>query len=268
MLTQPQLQRCLRAAVSSARQAGTLLLKHAGAPRTVETKRSVIDLVTDIDRAAEQLIHRTLQRAHPDFGFLGEERGNRRPDTATRWIVDPIDGTMNFVHGVPLFGISIGLQHQGRIVLGVIHDPSRRELYTAIAGGGAFVNGRRLRVARTKRLAQSLLSTGFSSTFRKNPQPYLNWFRALESRSHAVRRIGTTVLSLAYVAAGRLEGFYERDLWPWDVAAGLLMVQEAGGRVSDLAGRPPVVGSGQLQMVATNGRIHQELLTTLRRFGA
>ena len=264
-MSRPPLRRYAQAAARVAVAAGTLLARHAGKARKVETKRSAIDLVTEIDRAAEQLIHRRLHRAFPEIGFLGEEQGKRREDAPARWIVDPIDGTNNFVHGFPFFGVSIGLAHRGMMLVGVIYDPMRRELFTAIKGGGATLNGRRIHVSPTRRLAHSLLSTGFSSTFLTHDQPYLGWFQRLQRCSHGVRRLGSTVLSLAAVAAGRLEGFYERDLWPWDIAAGMLLVDEAGGRVTNLAGHAPSLDQGQL--VATNGSIHRELLRVLGRAG-
>jgi myo-inositol-1(or 4)-monophosphatase len=201
-------------------------------------------------------------RAFPDHGFYGEEHASLRQQARYQWYVDPIDGTTNFVHGLPLFGISIGLVDRKRIVVGVIYDPMRDELFTAVKGHGAHLNGRRLHVSSTRDIAHSLLSTGFPSEFRRQPQPYLRWFLMLESRSRAVRRIGSTALSLAYIAAGRLEGFYEQRLWPWDIAAGILLVEEAGGCTTNLNGRPPVLEEGQL--LATNGRIHQALLRLLK----
>jgi myo-inositol-1(or 4)-monophosphatase len=285
-----------RAAVA----AGSFLARHIGRPRRVETKRSAIDLVTEIDRASERLIHNILHRAYPECGFLGEEHGERRAQAPHRWIVDPLDGTNNFVHGFPMFGVSIGLECRGTIpppglgcrrqpispahagfpggwgdrplgpkpgggtiLVGVIYDPMRRELFVAMRGCGSRLNGKRISVSPTRRLSHSLLSTGFSSNFLEHEQPYLGWFTALQRRSHGVRRIGSTVLSLAAVAAGRLEGFYERDLWPWDMAAGILLVQEAGGRVSNLEGRAVVLNEGRL--VASNSHIHRELLRVLRR---
>lgn len=250
-----------RAAVS----AGILLAKHVGRPRTVATKRSAIDLVTEMDRASERLIQRALRRVAPSFGFLGEERGPSRPDAESRWIVDPLDGTNNFVHGLPIFGVSIGLEHRGTMVAGVIYDPMRKELFTAVKGGGAFLNGRRIRVSPMRQLSRSLLATGFSSTFLTQDEPYTSWFKTLQRSSHGVRRIGSSVYCLAAVAAGRMEGFYERDLWPWDMAAGLLLVQEAGGRVTDLAGGPVVLDRGEL--VASNRHIHRNLLHTLAASG-
>ena len=257
------LQQCVNAASRAAVEAGSLLAKHVGRPKTVNTKRSAIDLVTEIDRASERLIHARLHRAFPEFGFLGEEQGERRQDSIGRWIVDPLDGTNNFVHGFPIFGVSIGLEHRGVLVAGVIYDPMRRELFTAIQRGGAYLNGRRIRVSSTNRLAESLLSTGFSSQFLTQDQPYLDWFRRAQRHSHGVRRLGSTVISLAAVASGRLEGFYEQDLWPWDIAAGMVIVQEAGGRLTRCDGKPVVLTAGQL--VATNRHIHRELLRLLHR---
>ena len=258
----PSLAHCARTAARAAREAGTLIAKFAGRPSSVTTKRSANDLVTEIDRASERLIHRRLHRAFPTFGFVGEEHGRRRQTAPSRWIVDPVDGTINFVHGMPFFGVSIGLEHQGSLVVGVIYDPLRRHLFVGTRGGGAWLNGKRLRASRNRTLGDSLLSTGFSSKFRRQPQPYLRWFQALEARSHAVRRLGSTALCLAYVAAGWLDGFYERDLWPWDIAAGLLLVEEAGGRVSDFKGKPVALTRGRV--VASNGLIHDEMLRVLR----
>jgi myo-inositol-1(or 4)-monophosphatase len=148
------------------------------------------------------------------------------------------------------------------MVAGVIYDPMRRELFVATKGGGATLNGRRIRVSRTRRLSLSLLSTGFSSNFLTQPQPYLKWFEEFQHRSHGVRRIGSTVYCLSAIAAGRLDGFYEQDLWPWDIAAGILLVEEAGGRVSNFAGTAPQLTGGRL--VASNGRIHADMLSVLQ----
>ncbi len=255
------LQTCLDVATRAAHRAGRLLAAHRGRPRTVGTKSSEIDLVTEVDRASERLLYQAIARRFPDHGFQGEEGGRSHPTAPYRWIVDPLDGTTNFVHGVPVFGISIALAHHEDIVLGIIHDPSQRETFTAIKGRGAWVNGRRIHVSRTRTLAKSLLSTGFSAKFRTNPQPYLEWFWAFQSRCHAVRRMGSTALSLAYVACGWQDGFYEEDLKSWDIAAGLLLVKEAGGRVSDFHGRPVRLEDGRL--VASNGSLHRQMLALL-----
>ena len=255
------LTRCLDVAVRASRQAGKLLATHVGRPKTVQTKLSEIDLVTEIDRGSERLLHQVIQRHFPDHGFQGEERTRAHPESPFQWIVDPLDGTMNFVHGVPTFAVSIGLWHRHQPLVGVIHDPTRDETFTAIRGRGAWLNGRRMRVSPARQLATSLLSTGFSSKFRQDPKPYLRWFTAFQSRCHGVRRMGSTAISLAYVACGRQEGFYEQDLWPWDIAAGLLLVREAGGRVSDFHGRPVRLEQGEV--LATNGLIHRQMLHLL-----
>jgi myo-inositol-1(or 4)-monophosphatase len=168
----------------------------------VDTKRSEIDLVTEVDRASERLLRQAIQRHFPTHGFLGEEHARTRPDAPFQWIVDPLDGTLNFVHGVPVFAISIALAYHHELLIGVVHDPTQRETFTAIRRTGAWLNSRRIRVSRTRHLSQSLLSTGFSSTFRTNPLPYLRWFAAFQSRCHAVRRMGCTSLSLASTMPG------------------------------------------------------------------
>jgi len=261
-MTTSSLLTCLAVATRAAHEAGVLLASRAGRPRRVQTKRSAIDLVTEVDRAAERLIHRAVTRRFPEHGFMGEERTRANPDAPLQWIVDPIDGTTNFVHGVPVFAVSIALTLRGRPLVGVIYDPMRRETFTAVKGRGTRLNGRLVRVSSTRRLAGSLLSTGFSARFREHPATYLRWFAAFQLRCHAVRRIGCTTLSLAYVACGREEGFFERDLWPWDIAAGVLLVQEAHGRISDLDGSPARLDSGRL--LASNGRIHREMIAVLR----
>ncbi len=255
------LETCLDVATRAAHRAGRLQTAYRGRPRTVSTKRSDIDLVTEIDQASERIIRQAITRRFPDHGFQGEEGGSIHSEAPYRWIVDPLDGTTNFVHGVPAFGVSIALAHRQDIVVGIIHDPSQRETFTAIKGRGAWVNGRRIHVSRTRTIAKSLLSTGFSVKFRTNPKPYLQWFWAFQSRCHAVRRMGSTALSLAYVACGRQDGFYEQELMSWDIAAGLLLVEEAGGRVSDFHGRRAQLEEGRI--VASNGFLHRQMLALL-----
>ena len=260
-MSTPALSRHLDVATRIAHQVGAFQVRHLGRPASVRTKRSSIDLVTEIDRESERRIYRALARQFPDHGFYGEEATRAGLDAPFRWVVDPLDGTMNFVHGVPTFAVSIALVHQGSVLAGLIYDPTRRETFTARHGAGARLNGRRIRVSRTRRLAESLLSTGFASDFRRNPRPYLHWFKAFQSRCHGVRRIGCTTLSLAYVACGRQDGFYEQHLWPWDIAAGLLLVEEAGGRVTDFRGHPVQLTVGQV--AASNGPIHERMLALL-----
>ena len=265
MGTSAMWRECLATARAAARAAGVLMRRHAGRPRRVEHKGSFIDLVTEVDRAAERVIYGHIHRRFPDHAFLGEESTAR---TATRqarfrWIVDPIDGTTNFVHGVPVFAVSIGVEERGRLVAGLVYDPMREEEFSAVAGGGAHLNGRRLHVSRARRLQDALLATGFSPRFREDPAPYLARFVDFQCTSHAVRRNGSTAISLAYVAAGRFDGFWESDVHPWDSAAGILLVREAGGRVTDYAGRPATADTPHL--VASNGRLHPLMLRIVNR---
>lgn len=261
VMSNPSLIRYRDAAVEASHRAGRLLAAHMGRPKTVQTKRSDIDLVTEIDRESERLIYEALRRRFPDLGFQGEERIHTNPGAPFRWCVDPVDGTTNFVHGVPTFAISIALLHHGQPVVGVVYDPTRRETFAAVRGRGARLNGRRMQVSRIRRMRQGLLSTGFSENFRHHPRPYLRWFQAFQARCHAVRRMGCTSLSLAYVACGRHDGFYEQDLWPWDIAAGNLLVEEAGGRVTDFRGQAVRLEDGRV--VASNRLIHAEMLACL-----
>jgi myo-inositol-1(or 4)-monophosphatase len=262
-MSTPLLETCVDVASRAAVSAGRLLASRAGRPKDVTTKSSAIDLVTEIDRASEALLHKAILRRFPDHGFQGEERTNTNPDAPYRWIVDPLDGTMNFVHGMPHFAISIGLLHRNVPVAGVIYDPMRQEMFSAWHGGGAQLNGRRIRVSGTNSMGGSLLSTGFSLAFRTVPKRYLNWLIAFERGSHAVRRMGSTAMSLAWLACGRLDGFYERDLWPWDFVGGLVLVKEAGGRTSGFDGGPVRIGAGRSRVVASNGHIHPSMLKVL-----
>lgn len=263
MLSQQTLQEHLRAAARAARAVGPMLSRWAGRPLRVTTKRSAVDLVTEVDRRAERAIYRVLHRAAPAYGFVGEESGRVGRDTECQWYVDPIDGTTNFVHGVPIFCVSIALVHRGEPVLGVIFDPMRDELFTAVRQGGSYLNGRRIRVSRHRRLLDSLLATGFPSEFRRAPRRFLAPFIAFQRTTHAVRRMGSAALMLAYVACGRLDGVWEERIWPWDIAAALLLIREAGGRVTTFRGQPSALTDDHV--VATNGRIHAAALATLRR---
>ena len=250
-------------AETAARRAGALLRAHAGAARAVTTKSSPINLVTEIDRQAEALIEDTIRARFPHHALLGEEGGMRGAGSAThRWIIDPIDGTTNFVHGLPLFSVSIGLEVDGRVQTGVVYDPSRDECFVAERGGGAYLGTRRLAVSGTASLGSSLLATGFPYDVRDTPENNLAEYAAFTRQNRSVRELGSAAITLAWVAAGRLDGYWELVLGPWDVAAGWLLVEEAGGRVTDLTGGPLNLGSPAV--VASNGHIHADMLATLR----
>lgn len=250
-----------RVAVDAARAAGQLLRRELPRTRQVSFKDTPINLVTEMDARAEQLVVDMLLAAFPDDGILAEEGSAREGRSGRRWIIDPLDGTTNYAHGVPFFCVGLGLEEKGRVVLGVVYEPSRDELYVGERGAGASLNDTRLAVSTTGTLGASLLATGFPYDIRETTETNLPQYAAFAVRARAVRRLGSALLDLAYVAAGRLDGYWELHLSPWDVAAGAILVEEAGGRITDLVGKPLDINRPSL--VATNGRIHDEVLAVL-----
>lgn len=226
---------------------------------TQGTKSGPTDLVTQADRESEEAIKGLLLARFPEAGFLGEEGGSQG-GKSLRFIVDPLDGTVNYAHGFPFYGVSLALEVEGVIQAGVVMDTARGETFYALRGEGAYLDGRPIRVTEREGLLGSLLATGFPYDVAKDPENLTYFGRALR-RGLLVRRPGAAALDLAYVAAGRLEGFWEVKLNPWDVAAGWLLVEEAGGRVTDLEGNPYRLGHRYI--VASNGRIHEALLQAL-----
>jgi myo-inositol-1(or 4)-monophosphatase len=240
-----------------AREAGTLLMGYFAEHVTIEYKGDV-DLVTEADRASEKLIVRRLQARWPEHGIVGEEGTRSETEAEYRWYVDPLDGTTNFAHGYPVFCVSIALvRHDGQLEVGVLYDPTRDEMFSAERGQGATLNGKRLQVSKTKALAESLLGTGFPS-HKRHKNPNIHFYHQITLRSHGVRRAGSAALDLANVASGRYDGFWEFNLNPWDTAAGVLIVQEAGGMVTRFDGTPFRLDSREV--LASNALIHQELL--------
>ena len=250
-------------AVEAARAAGLVLLEKAQKGFLVEYKAAV-NLVTDADRAAENCIVSAIRRSFPSHRLLAEEGGAVAPGASPyQWIIDPLDGTTNFAHGFPFYAVSIGLEYAGTCVLGVVLDPVRNELFTAELGTGAFLNGERIRVSETEKFDQALLVTGFAYDIRDNPNNNLDHFTRLSLRAQGVRRTGSAALDLCYVAAGRFDGFWEVKLSPWDMAAGFVILGEAGGLVTSFA-KDTFSIYGQ-ELVATNGRIHDEMLHLLNQ---
>jgi myo-inositol-1(or 4)-monophosphatase len=252
-------------AAEIAREAGARLREFFEAGVKTEYKGDA-DLVTVADRTAEELIRTRLGETFPEHGIYGEEGTRERLESEFRWYVDPLDGTTNFAHGFPQFCISMGLEHRppgtapeedGTLVAGVIYDPMRDELLTAERGRGARLNGRPLSVSPAETLAEALLATGFPSR-KRHSSPNIHFYHEFTLRSHGVRRAGSAALDLAYVAAGRLDAFWEFNLNPWDTAAGILLVTEAGGAVTDFAGQPYRLDSREI--LASNGLIHAELV--------
>jgi len=251
-------------AAQCAEEAGKILVRNLEKPRHIEHKGSLdTNLVTETDKEVEEYIVGELRSRFPDHDILAEESGSRGSGSEYRWIIDPLDGTTNYAHGLPLFCTSIGLERRGELVLGVIYDPMRKELYSAQKGKGAFLNGRQLKVSQTLTLRESLLVTGFPYDIRSNPDHAVEHFKEFLMEARAVRRLGSAAIDFCYVAAGRFDGFWEVSLNPWDMAAGILIVLEAGGTFTDFRGEPTSIYGRS--MLVSNGRIHGQMVDVLAR---
>jgi len=237
----------LNIAVRAARRAGSIINRASldGGGLRVRAKQAR-DFVTEVDDAAEQAIMDVVRRAYPEHGFLAEESGASGEDRETVWIIDPLDGTTNFIHGFPQYCVSIGIQHRGALAHAVVYDPGRNELFTASKGRGAFLNDRRIRVSKCARLEEALVGTGFPFRELGRLELYTRQLTNLMKSCAGVRRAGSAALDFAYVACGRLDAFWEMGLSPWDIAAGALLVQEAGGLVGDLQGEQSYLQSGDV----------------------
>jgi myo-inositol-1(or 4)-monophosphatase len=251
----------LDTAIAASKEAGTILLSFVQSGFRIEHKNP-INLVTEADHAAEQRVIDCIRTRFPTHRFLAEERGRVEPSPSPYlWIIDPLDGTTNFSHGYPVYCVSVGLEYRGRGLLGVVFDPSRDELFTAVEGHGARLNGRPIHVSGTRSLDNSLLVTGFAYDIRESPRNNLDHFVKFALKVQGMRRTGSAALDLCYVAAGRFDGFWEVQLNPWDMAAGAVIVQEAGGRLTNFRGIDLSI-YGQ-ELVASNGHIHQAMLKVL-----
>jgi myo-inositol-1(or 4)-monophosphatase len=248
-------------AKNAAYTAGKLLKENINGIRTI-TMKGEIDLVTEMDMRSEQVIVELLRASFSDHGFLAEEKTTVHSTSGLTWIIDPLDGTTNYAHGYPCFSVSIALEQDNEIVLGVVYDPMRDELFLAERGRGASLNGTPIRVSNVDRLIKSLLSTGFPYDRRESEKNNLNYFQNMLMASQEVRRDGSAALDLCSVACGRFDGFWELKLKPWDVAAGILILHEAGGEVSDLSGGRFGIRDGDI--LASNGKIHGQMIEILR----
>jgi len=252
----------LNTAITAARNAGKIILRFVDRlDRVTVTLKSRNDWVTEVDRLSEQEIIQVLRKAYPQHGILAEESGAEAGNEFC-WIIDPLDGTGNFVHGFPHFSVSIGLQYKGELVLGVVYDPIRQELFTASKGHGAQLNNHRIRVSETPRLSQALIGTGFPFKNLAYLPEYLSIFAAIFPKASDVRRAGSAALDLAYVAAGRLDGFWEASLKPWDLAAGIVLIREAGGLSSNFDGQMDCLTRGDV--LAGNPKIYKRLLEVIQ----
>lgn len=249
-------------AIEAAHQVGKLLRANFRHSHRFELKSGFRDLVTEFDRRAEEIIVSFIQKNFPEHSILTEEGSVRPTDTAPyQWIIDPIDGTTNFAHGFPFFAISIALYYKDEALVGVVYNPIHDELFVGEAGHGAHLNGRSIRVSHTETLQESLVMTGFPYDERLIPK-HLAWWERFARKTQTLRRLGSSALALSYLAAGRADGYWELDLKPWDMAAAVLIVREAGGRVTDLRGDTLNLYGGEV--LATNGKIHDAMIRILQ----
>jgi myo-inositol-1(or 4)-monophosphatase len=255
----------LATAVEAVLHAGRLQMARFGTDLQIN-KKGAIDLVTEVDLAVERMFRDLVAERFPDHVVMAEElgRGVEPPSDRPCWIFDPLDGTTNYAHGLPIFSSSLALEIDGEVVVGAIYDPCRRELFTATRGGGAYLNGAPMRVSSTSSVIDALLVTGFPYTVHQDRADLVSLFSAFLAEAQAVRRLGSAALDLCYVAAGRFDAFWEQSLKPWDMAAGALMLAEAGGRVTALDGSAFDLRQGQL--MATNRVLHDQLLDVVRRW--
>jgi myo-inositol-1(or 4)-monophosphatase len=254
----------LNVMIKAARKASRTLKRDFGEVEHLQSSlKGPGNFVTAADRRAEEILREELERARPGYDFLGEEGGAREgSDKTHRWIVDPLDGTLNFLHGIPHFAISIGLEREGIIIAGLVYNPATDELFTAERGKGAFLNDQRLRVAARKRLADAVVACALPHPSRGDVELTRSEHNAVQDRVAGLRRLGAAALDLAWVAAGRLDAYWERGLSPWDMAAGIALVREAGGFVTDLDGCEDMIKTGGI--LAANEDIHRQMLRALK----
>ena len=250
----------LDAAIVAARKGGEVLSRYFELTGLEREEKDDKSFVTKADKESEKIIVETLMAAYPDHGFLGEEGSDTKPDAEFRWIIDPLDGTTNFTHGLPPFAISIGLTRKDKLVLGVIYEITKNEMFHSVEGTPAFLNDQPMRVSPTNKLNESLLATGFPYYEFPKLEAYMTIIRKFLRQSHGIRRLGSAATDLAYVACGRFEGFFEYNLNPWDVAAGAFLVQQAGGTVTDFQGGDNFLYGKE---VCASGFIHREMQTLI-----
>ena len=249
--------------IEIAKQAGKFLKENEGKIIEINEKGSFTNLVTNVDRGSEVMIKEFIAKNFPEHGILAEESGASLPLSEYKWIIDPLDGTTNFTHAFPVYCVSIGVERKGEVVAGAVYDPNFDEIFSAEKGSGSFLNGRRLKVTLSNTLERSMLATGFPYDIKHNPFNCIQHFEAFLTRAQAVRRLGSAALDICYVAAGRLDGFWEVNLHPWDTAAAALIANEAGAKVTGFHGEKYSIY--QRDIVLSNGLIHDEMIEVLRQ---
>jgi myo-inositol-1(or 4)-monophosphatase len=248
--------------ISISREAGDLIRQGFGTILDIEYKTDVNNLVTHIDKASEKIIIDFIRKKYPSHSILAEESGEEKHDSEYLWVIDPLDGTTNFAHGLPIFSVSIGVQKNNEVIAGVIYDVMQDIVYSAEKGGGAFANGKKIKVNENDKLSHSLLVTGFPYNIAENPEGALDKFTAIVRAARAVRRLGSAAIDLCYVANGVFDGFWEINLHPWDMCAGIVLIKEAGGKVTGFNGEQIDIFTKKI--LTTNGRIHEELMEFLK----
>lgn len=248
-------------AINLARDAGTILKQQFNSKHEIYYKGE-INLVTEADKMSEDLVISAINRSFPDHGILSEESPAQNSQAKMRWIIDPLDGTTNYAHGYPVFCVSIALENEGVIVLGVIYDPLRQDMFVAERGKGAYLNSKKLKVSAISSLSRSLLATGFPYDIRVSKDNNINHFNLMAMEAQAIRRAGAAALDIAYLACGRFDGFWELKLMPWDMAAGCLMVEESGGVISNITGGKWDISSPNI--LASNGLIHDQMINVFK----
>jgi len=249
--------------IEIAKEAGKFLKENEGRISEINEKGSYSNLVTNVDKSSEAMIKGFIAKNFPSHGVLAEESGASSHVSEYRWIIDPLDGTTNYTHAYPVYCVSIGLEHKGEVIAGVVYDPNFDELFCAEKGNGSYLNDKRLKVTATDNLERSLLATGFPYDVRNNPFNCIQHFNEFLTAAQGIRRLGSAALDICYVAAGRLDGFWEVNLHPWDTAAAVLITTEAGGKVSDFIGG--MYNIYQKNILLSNGLIHDQMMTVLKR---
>jgi len=255
----------LSIAIEAALEAGKFLKSNVGKVKNIERKQGEeTNLVTEIDKASEALIIKKIHSHYPSHAILGEESGDIKSDSEYRWIIDPLDGTTNFTHGLPIFSVTIGIECKGEIIAGAIYNPNTDEMFSAEKGKGAFLNGKKISVSSNDVLINSLLVSGFPYNVKENPENVIEHFINFLHVAQGVRRLGSAALDMAYVACGRFDGYWEVFLNPWDKAAGIIIVREAGGVVTDFSGnRNDIIYKPNT--LVTNGKIHNDMLKVIKK---
>ncbi|MFZ1082352.1 MAG: inositol monophosphatase family protein [Candidatus Kryptoniota bacterium] len=249
--------------IEIAKIAGKFLKENEGKISQINEKGSFTNLVTNIDKASEAKIKDFIIKNFPDHGILAEESGASLPTSEFRWIIDPLDGTTNYTHSYPVYCVSIGVEYKGELIAGAVYDPNFDEMFSAEKGCGAFMNGKKLNVTPTNTLERSMLATGFPYDIERNPFNCIQHFKEFLTTAQAIRRLGSAALDICYVAAGRMDGFWEVNLHPWDTAAAVLITIEAGGKVSDFSGGKYSIY--QKNILLSNGLIHEQMIEVLKR---